>query len=242
MLMELPTLPTPTPEKVSAGLTKTPAVHEMYERLPFSADPKKSLINTGLKRLDLLPLGDLVDELLRELLYGNEQARTTAATKYEAREVEILKAFETDTHVALVEGTDYRYQATVLQHCADLIKEYDCTTPSEKALCEFAAMAFVRHLSYTRKLKDLADESWSLANRRTRRPTRHYMGEQEETWYLASDHIRHINATSKEIDRAQRQYQTAIGQLAQMKSPVPEVHIKTAFMAQNQQINVPRTP
>ena len=239
--MELSPPPPPTPEDVSRELARIQQVQEVYAHVPFSANPKKELIQTSLKRLKLLPPGDLLGEILPDLLYGNDEIRAAAVAKYEAHQVAILEALETDTHVALMESFEYRYQGTVLQHCHELIKEYDCTTPSEKALCEIAAGAFVEHLASKRKFKDLLGEDLSLYNRRTSRPTMKYSHEYEETWTLAQDRLRLASLTAKEVGRSARRYQSVIAQLAQMKSPVPEVHIQTAFLAQHQQFNAPRT-
>jgi len=44
---------------------------------------------------------------------------------------------------------------------------------------------------------------------------------------------------SKEVDRAHRQFMMAITTLKQMKSPTPQINVRTntAFVAQNQQVN-----
>ena len=49
---------------------------------------------------------------------------------------------------------------------------------------------------------------------------------------------------SKERDRAHRQYLSTIMTLKQLKAPAIEMNIKakTAFVSQNQQINVPQAP
>ncbi len=235
--MELPRL---SASNVPKKLPTPSSPRGSYSHLSFSADPKKSLISTKLKRLDLLPLGDLVDELLSTIRFGNDDARTAAIAQYEQREADILKALETDTHIALIESVEERFQGFALQHCTDLIKEYVCTTPSEKMLCEMAAGAMARHLSSARRLKDWRDEHWTQSNHRTRRPTRKYTDEYTETWTTIRDHLGRINTESKEVDRSLRQYQSIIAHLKQMRSPVPEVRIN-AFLANNQQVNI-KTP
>lgn len=220
-----------------------PSPHGSYAHLPLATNPKGALIRASLRRLKLLPSDELINELLSALNFGNDDVRSAAIAKYEENEHEILKALETETHIALIESVDERFQGFVLQHCADLIKEYVCTTPSEKMLCGLAAGAMARHLSFARKLKDLTDEyAWTTTDMVIRRPTMKYTGEYEETRLNAGNHTRRVMAVTKEVDRSLRQYQTIIGQLAQMKSPVPDVHIQTAFLAQNQQINATRTP
>ena len=153
-------------------------------------------------------------------------------------EREILESLETETHLALIESVDPRFRGFALQHCADLIEEYACATPSEKMLCEMAANAAARHLSFSKKLKDLSDEySWRSTDKWTRRPTMKYTGEHEEIRLLANNHTKRVATVSKEVDHSSRQYRSIIAQLKQLRSPVPEVKIQTAFVAQNQQFN-----
>lgn len=128
-------------------------------------------------------------------------------------------------------------QDFAVQHYTELKRELSCSTVSENELCGLAAAALARHHSASRLLKELTDEYWSSSNRRTRRPTMKYTGEHEETWFLVSDYAKRVSVFSKEVDRSLRQYQSIIAQLRQIKSPVPEVKIQTAFMAQNQQFN-----
>lgn len=143
---------------------------------------------------------------------------------------------QSEMHEALIRSVESQYQSFALEHCNHLITEYDCTTPSDKMLCELAAGTLARYLSVSHKLNYLRDEYWSNTNRRTRRSSRHQ--EQEEEWTTLRDHLQRIAIEAKEVDRSLRQYQSIIRQLTYKKSPVPEVHIKTAFLAQNQQVNV----
>jgi hypothetical protein len=57
----------------------------------------------------------------------------------------------------------------------------------------------------------------------------------------ANDQVsRHYSVMSKELDRANRQFITALTTLKQMKAPSIEINVtaKTAFVAENQQFNV----
>jgi hypothetical protein len=141
-----------------------------------------------------------------------------------------------ETHIALIGSVEAQNQLFALEHSNQLITEYDCTTPSERMLCELAAGAMARYISASHKLNYLRDEYWSTTNRRTRSGSRHQ--QQEEEWTTVHDHLHRITIESKEVDRSLRQYQGIISQLTHKKSPVPEVHIKAAFLAQNQQINL----
>jgi hypothetical protein len=156
-------------------------------------------------------------------------------------EVSILnQALPQGPKLALVEGIESHHQISLMEHRNELIKEYECVTPSDFMLCELAAGAMARHLSASQKLKYFRDEYWSTTNRRTRSGSTHYQ-KQEDEWTTVRDHLHRIEIESKEVDRSLRQYQSIIAQLSQRKTPMTEVHIKTAFMAQNQQINVPKT-
>jgi hypothetical protein len=153
---------------------------------------------------------------------------------------EVTFAGKSETHIALIESVEPHYRSFALDHCTQLIKEYECTTSSDVALCELAAGAMARHLSATQKLQYLRDENWTTTNRRSRTGSFRFQ-KQEEEWTTVRDHLHRIEIESKEIDRSLRQYQGIISQLSQRKSPMTEVHIKTAFVAQNQQFNAPKT-
>lgn len=58
--------------------------------------------------------------------------------------------------------------------------------------------------------------------------------------YLSDERTRYLTMLSKQIDRANRQYLNALTALKQIKAPVIEMNIRTntAFVSQNQQINV----
>lgn len=98
-----------------------------------------------------------------------------------------------------------------------LIKEYDCKTPSEKVLAQMATNAYTRSFEYSEKLRDCLAIEWH-----------------------SSEKNGFFSLMSKEIDRASRQYNAAIILLKQMRMPPIELNVKTktAFIVENQQINV----
>ena len=97
-----------------------------------------------------------------------------------------------------------------------MIKEYKCQTASEKALAEVIAGAYVRILEYSTKFNCCARIT-SVSN-------------DINTYYAM---------LSKEIDRAQRHFITALTTLKQIKAPKLDINVKAknAFVSQNQQIN-----
>ncbi|MDD2807378.1 MAG: hypothetical protein PHW95_02580 [Patescibacteria group bacterium] len=97
-----------------------------------------------------------------------------------------------------------------------LIKEFDCKSYSEKALVDLAVNAYSRNLTFSTSLI-----------------TSNKMG------YTTQLLNNYLSIASKEIDRANRQFITALETLRQLKQPELKVNVKTknAFIAQNQQFN-----
>jgi hypothetical protein len=96
------------------------------------------------------------------------------------------------------------------------IEEYDCQTEIEKSLASVIVGAYVRYIDNSRRLNnELECENIT----------------RERNVYIAN--------LSKQVDRAQRQYLSAVMTLKQIKAPTIEMSIKaqTAFISQNQQIN-----
>jgi len=94
-----------------------------------------------------------------------------------------------------------------------LQKEYDCTTTSEKATAELAAMNYGRFLDVQRGLHTfLSKDAYGDLT------------------------IKIISVLSKELDRANRHYLTAIQTLRSLKTPPLAVNIKTqtAIVGENQ--------
>lgn len=122
-----------------------------------------------------------------------------------------------ETHYPLAEGVDERYRPLVIDMCNQLTKEYDCKTVSEKALVHMIVGAYARFLEYSRLFNN---------NQRAE-----FLSEVKNGYYTM---------LAKDVDRAYRQYQSSLLTLRQLKTPTMEVTIKakTAFVSQNQQINV----
>lgn len=120
------------------------------------------------------------------------------------------------TGYAIVELVREVVAPRALSFYRELCDEYDCETPSERALAQLAVVSFERSLDCSRRLKNVYSqgETTDLLNK-----------------YMA--------LTSTEQDRANRQYISAISTLKQLKSPPMQVNVRTntAFVAQNQQVN-----
>ena len=143
-------------------------------------------------------------------------------SKKEEKRLEYTDALRTamqvvglDSHFLMAE-TITEYRTLVIEMTNQLIEEYGCTTASEKSLAQMVAQSYGRFMEYSREF-----------NRSTR------------IEFLSSQKNGYYGLFSKEVDRAFRQYLSALTTLRQMKSPPMEVHVKahTAFVAQNQQLN-----
>lgn len=92
-------------------------------------------------------------------------------------------------------------------------QEYACIAASEKAMAELAAVSFVRSLDAQRRIKNYLD-----------------IGE------FTAVGVQYMAVMSKELDRANRHYLTAIQTLRMLRQPPMQVNIKTntAVVGQNQ--------
>ena len=97
----------------------------------------------------------------------------------------------------------------------DLEKEFKCKSPSDKALVDLIANSYVRKLSYSRKLE-------------TTKPC------------TGKDYDRYREFLSKEVDRAHRQFLSALEMLRAIKQPKLNLRVTNAFLAHQQQINTKR--
>lgn len=95
----------------------------------------------------------------------------------------------------------------------ELQEEYRCTTTSEKATAELAAVSFIRTLDLQRRLTN-------------------YL----EIGKFTDIGVGYLSVLSKDLDRANRHYLTAIQTLRLLKQPVLQVNIRTdtAIVGQNQ--------
>jgi len=155
-------------------------------------------------------------EIISDLLNGTPEQVKKATAKLQEEADKVSMALGLKNHYALADSCNAYYKPLAIQFARDLVTEYKCETSSEIALAELVAGAYIRVLQYSQTLSGLSRIDF-LSN--------------EKNGYYA--------ILSKEVDRANRHFVTALALLKQMKSPTIEVNIKakTAFIAQNQQIN-----
>jgi len=129
---------------------------------------------------------------------------------------DITKALSLDTGHILIESILEDYRGLAFQMKMDLHKEFDCKTASEKAMVDLAVSSYIRHIFLSKKLT---------------------YNQSFESYYHEING--YFNVISKEIDRAHRQFITAIESLRVMKQPALKVSVKTnnAFIGEKQQFN-----
>jgi len=125
--------------------------------------------------------------------------------------------FGLDTQAPLWESVSNKYAALTIEFCKQLIEEYDCKAASEKALAQVVANAFGRIMEFSNTL-----------------------GKCRDLEYARNEVNGYYSIISKELDRANRHFASALAMLRQIKAPLLKINVtaKTAFIAKNQQLNV----
>jgi hypothetical protein len=92
-------------------------------------------------------------------------------------------------------------------------QEYECTTFSERATAEMAALSYVRTLETQRRITNYLDKGT-----------------------FTDIGVQYLSVLGKELDRANRHYLTAVQALRMLKQPPMQLNIKTntAVFGQNQ--------
>lgn len=129
----------------------------------------------------------------------------------------VAMALGLDTHLPIADSVIEEYRPFLVNTIRETEREYGCKTMIEKALAETIASSHVRIIHYSKLLNGyIVGET--VTNK-------------EKTDFY--------NFIGKELDRAYRQFNSSILTLRQLKMPsLPfNVSAKTAFFAQNQQIN-----
>lgn len=161
-------------------------------------------------------LNELMKDIWPRFRDPDPEVRKKARPEVEERVHKLLIAYELDSQYALGQTHQKNYSYLVVGFCKSLIKEYECKTPSEKALAEMAASGFVRYLQVAQKL-DAELASTGISSLRNT----------------------YIGLLSKELDRALRTYIAALNTLRQIKNPLSKIKVEAsaAFIANNQQVN-----
>jgi hypothetical protein len=130
------------------------------------------------------------------------------------RDYILMKNF--DNHLVLLNKCDKDYRPFLADFADSLYEEFDCKTPSEKALAGIVVKAYYRVLKASNAL------NWT-----------------QNSEFLSDITVNFFSANSKEADRANRAFLAALDSLRASKMPQLNIKVNTqnAFMAQNQQFN-----
>jgi hypothetical protein len=144
---------------------------------------------------------------------GNTKSIDPELTKAYTLAVSVMSL---NTHARLADTTTAKLAPLAITVAKQLIDEYRCITAAERTLAETVANAYIRTLRYAEALNDVYSQGSTS-------PTIN----------------RYIEVTGKELDRANRQYLTALSMLKSFNQPGVNVTFKanTAFVAQSQTIN-----
>lgn len=120
---------------------------------------------------------------------------------------------EFDNGALLTMAVSDSYKTFGIDLMRKLQYEYSCTTPSEKATAELAALSYIRTLDVQRRLTNYLDIGT-----------------------FTDIGVHYVAVLSKELDRANRHYLTAIQALRMLKQPPMLLNIRadTAVVGQNQ--------
>jgi hypothetical protein len=177
-----------------------------------------SIVDSLKKRLGLYSAArELREEILPKILNGTEDEKKIALERLDKKTCDILGAFESKVHAALMESFNYRLYPWVMEFASKTIEEYNCTTELEKAVATMAVNAHIRAIDNSKRLN-----------------------EHLEMGGTGRDGSRYLEVLSKQTDRATRQFLSAVITLKQLKAPTVDMDIKinTAFVSQNQQVNI----
>lgn len=158
---------------------------------------------------------ELREDLLPKIQAGKDSKEDRERTTENISKALIISGL--DNHYPLAETVEQRYRPLVIEFARGLVQEYNCQTPSEKALAQVVVGAYARILEYSRSLQACGKTDW-----------------------FSHERNGFCSMLSKELDRANRHFVTALTTLKQIRTPSLQINVRTraAFVAQNQQLNV----
>ena len=162
-------------------------------------------------------LKELTQDIIPKCLDSKDKDNEVIQKKFKDKSMLLLRIFENESHIGLMESFNEKYQMFARELATNMIREHNCSNETEKALAELAANAYIRVIDNSRRLNNLLEMN------------------------NANQNINgFFSILSKQIDRANRQYISALLTLKQLKAPQIEMNIKTntAFISNNQQVNV----
>lgn len=194
------TAPPALSKKKQEELNQQKAREFLMEPLMMPCNPKSLLLN--------------IDKLLRQ--HGDAENKKEIEKELLEKTKEALPIVTLETHYSLARAVMEDLRPFIIEFSNQLYVEYECKTPTEKALAETIAAAYVRIIQSTQVMtRQSRDEHCSLIS---------------NGFYKVA---------SQELDRANRHFINAVATLKQLKSPSMNIQVKAtnAFVAQNQQVN-----
>lgn len=179
----------------------------------FSSEETKAIAIASIQRRYGVskPLKELAEQQLSTIVSG-EQSTDEAAKNL----MSVSRAYSLESGHALMESTEEQYGPLALQMKTELEREFGCKTPSERALTDQIVISYIRKLSFSR-----------------------FLEEKKEQRIMSTEKVGYLNFISKEIDRAHRQFLSALETLRVMRQPTLKVNVRAqnAFVGENQQFN-----
>ncbi len=189
---------------------------------------------------------DLAEQHLEKLERGTPKEKEAEKRWLlnEADNVQMMLGL--DTHIPLLKTVDAEYWPFVLSVARQTEKENDPKTAIEKMLLQEVVMSHAKLIAHSAKLNEAIEAMMTHSNTNVvpmhgNVPTLSY---QPLAAKVGVNKVRAMEALSKQVDRASRQFNDAVMVLQQMKRPPLEVNIvsKNMFVAENQQINTSAKP
>lgn len=196
------------------AVSETPSNEEAKPEKKYGiADAKDFILNSTKASTDPNEnLARFAEKYLPAVLKGKLDEKTEEGMLKSIGELSMTLGL--DTGYILMNSLERDYQGLAFQMKKDLQGEFDCKKPSEKALVDIIVNAYVRKLTYSNKME---------YNQK----------------HVGAQYDGYRNYLSKELDRAHRQFLSALETLKAIQQPAMKVNIKTntAFVGENQQFN-----
>ncbi len=188
-----------------------PANNKLTNAIPI--DEAKKVIQDARPEADPTTV---LKKFAKEIAKHNAEDKKNVSPELSKAFAMALSSVSLDSHARLADTTTDKLAPLAIAVAEQLIDEYHCVTAAEKTLAEMVANAYIRVLRYSEALND-------IYSRGTTTPQIN----------------KYMSITSTELDRANRQYLTALSTLKSFKQPSVSVTFKanTAFVAQHQEIN-----
>lgn len=169
-------------------------------------DKSKSGIRSAVTAFDPLIV---MDRARQELVKTNSEV----ALDPESNLFKAVTLFEFENGALITEAVSERYKTFVISLSRQFQKEFNCKTASEKAIVELAVVSYIRTIEIQRMMKNYLDQNSSSG-----------IG------------VQFFATLSKELDRANRHFLTAVQALRMTKQQTMHVNVKTqtAVIGQNQ--------